>query len=105
MADYYESEIADLNRRWTSLLVDVVREGQSDGTFRSDLPASMVRDVVYGGIEHIAWGAATGHGDIDPQRVADSLTELVCTGIESQDVSGLDVRVARLEGLVEGGGS
>ncbi len=104
MADYYESEIADLNRRWTSLLVDVVREGQLDGTFRSDLPASMVRDVVYGSIEHIAWGAATGHGDIDPQHVADSLTELVCTGIESQNASELDARVARLEGLVEGGG-
>jgi len=103
MDDYYESEIADLNRRWTSLLVDVIKEGQADGTFRSDLPATMVRDVVYGGIEHIAWGAATGHGSLDSSRVADSLTELVCTGIEPQGAAvTLNARVTRLEGLVDG---
>jgi AcrR family transcriptional regulator len=101
MADYYESEIADLNRRWTSLMVDVIKQGQVAGTFRSDMSASMVRDVVYGGIEHIAWGAVTGHGDIDVEAVADSLTELVCTGIETPRHSAdLDERVARLEGLV-----
>jgi AcrR family transcriptional regulator len=105
MADYYESEIADLNRRWTSLMVEVIREGQKSGAFRSDLPATMVRDVVYGGIEHIAWGAATGHGAIAVETVADDLTELVCVGIElpaetldsSKD---LDARIARLEDLV-----
>jgi AcrR family transcriptional regulator len=101
MADYYESEIADLNRRWTSLMVDVIQQGQVAGTFRSEMSASMVRDVVYGGIEHIAWGAVTGHGEIDVEAVADSLTELVCTGIEPQRQSAdLDARVARLEGLV-----
>lgn len=102
MHDYYESEVADLNRRWTSLLVDVIRDGQSDGTFRADVPATMVRDLVYGGIEHIAWGAATGHGEIDVDNVADELTRLVCQGIVSMPAEGegLDARVTRLEGLV-----
>jgi len=103
MHDYYESEVADLNRRWTSLLVDVIKDGQSDGTFRPDVPATMIRDLVYGGIEHIAWGAATGHGEIDVDDVADGLTRLVCEGIaaRSANAGGLDARVARLEGLVE----
>ena len=103
MHDYYESEVADLNRRWTSLLVEVIKEGQFDGSFRSDVPATMIRDLVYGGIEHIAWGAATGHGEIDVDDVADRLTRLVCEGVETRSARGreLDARVARLEGLVE----
>jgi len=103
MHDYYESEVADLNRRWTSLLVEVIRDGQSDGTFRSDVPATMIRDLVYGGIEHIAWGAATGHGEIDVDDVSDRLTRLLCEGVETRSARGgeLDARVARLEGLVE----
>jgi len=103
MHDYYESEVADLNRRWTSLLVDVVKDGQSEGTFRTDVPATMIRDLVYGGIEHIAWGAATGHGEIDVEDAAEGLTRLVCEGIDARPAGGteLDARVARLEGLVE----
>ena len=102
MHDYYESEVADLNRRWTSLLVEVVKDGQSQGTFRPDVPATMIRDLVYGGIEHIAWGVATGHGEIDVDDVADGLTRLVCGGIEARsgDAIELDARVARLEDLV-----
>jgi len=102
MHDYYESDVADLNRRWTSLLVEVIRDGQSDGTFRPDVPATMIRDLVYGGIEHIAWGVATGHGEIDVDSVADGLTRLVCKGIEATPAvaAELDARVARLEGLV-----
>ncbi len=103
MRDYYESEVADLNRRWTSLLVAVIKDGQEDGTFWADVPATMIRDLVYGGIEHIAWSAATGHGEIDVDTTADGLTRLVWQGIEArpEDATELDARVARLEGLVE----
>ena len=107
MHDYYESEVADLNRRWTSLLVDVIKDGQADGTFRHDVAPTMIRDLVYGGIEHIAWGAATGHGEIDVEDVADGLTRLICEGIGSTQAepSSLDARVTRLEGLVGDTGS
>lgn len=82
MEDYYESRIADLNRRYTTLLVDVVEEGQRSSEFRDDVDPAMVRDLVYGGIEHIAWGAATGRRTVDANAVADALTNLVCDGLE-----------------------
>jgi AcrR family transcriptional regulator len=99
MEDYYESRIADLNRRYTALLVDVVEEGQRTGEFRDDVDPAMVRDLVYGGIEHIAWGAVTGRGSIDASRVADSLTELVCSGLDrsESDDGRLTEAVDRLE--------
>ncbi len=105
MEDYYESEIAELNRRYTSLLVDVVTRGQREGVFRADVDATMVRDLVYGGIEHIAWGAVTGRADIDAGAVADDLTRLLCAGLEARTDPGDDLaaRVARIEEMMERG--
>jgi AcrR family transcriptional regulator len=103
MEDYYESRIADLNRRYTALLVDVVEDGQRNGEFRNDVDSAMVRDLVYGGIEHIAWGAVTGRRTVEPQRVADSLTGLVLNGLARHDTP--DTRLAdtvdRLELLAD----
>lgn len=101
MEDYYQSEIAELNRRWTSLFVGVVSEGQATGDIRDDFPASLVRDLVYGGIEHIAWAATSGHGSIDPDRMADDLMRLVCEGLQPPPSSeDLDARVSRIEALL-----
>ena len=41
----------------------------------------MVRDVIYGSIEHIAWKAVNGRGALDVERTADALTELILRGI------------------------
>jgi len=103
MEDYYESRIADLNRRYTTLLVDAVEDGQRAGEFRSDVDPAMVRDLVYGGIEHIAWGAVTGRHRIDAVQVADALTSLICNGLEHR--TDVDLRltdaVDRLEYLTD----
>jgi AcrR family transcriptional regulator len=101
MEDYYESKIADLNRRYTSLLVDVVVDGQRTDAFREDVDPVMVRDLVYGGIEHIAWGAVTGRRNVDPNLAADALAILVCNGLESpsQDDERLTEAVERLESV------
>jgi len=103
MEDYYESRIADLNRRYTMLLVEAVEDGQRLGEFRDDVDATMVRDLVYGGIEHIAWGSVTGRRSVDPVQVADSLTSLVCGGLERRAPEGgkLTEAVDRLERLAD----
>ena len=103
MEDYYESRIADLNRRYTTLLVDVVEDGQRDGVFRRDVEPAMVRDLVYGGIEHIAWGSVTGRRAVDPTAVADTLTSLVCNGLADSDAprDRLEDAVDRLERLAD----
>ncbi len=105
MEDYYESEIADLNRRYTSLLVEVIGAGQRQGTFRGDVDPTMLRDLVYGGIEHIAWGAVTGRSEIDPDTIADNLTQLICAGLDASGTleiePDLQAQVARLEALVD----
>ncbi|NHZ71056.1 MAG: TetR family transcriptional regulator [Proteobacteria bacterium] len=105
MEDYYESEIADLNRRYTTLLVDVVATGQADGVFRRGIDPTMVRDLVYGGLEHIAWGAVTGRRTIDPDTVADDLMVLVGSGIDARSGPGgsvdIGVLLTKLETVID----
>lgn len=104
MDDYFESEVADLNRRYTTLVVDAVADGVDAGLFRADVPPPMVRDVLYGSIEHLAWGVLTGRHDLDVDRTADALVSLVFDGLVTRP-SGpggrLEEDLDRLEALTE----
>lgn len=79
--DYPGSRLHALNRRYTELLVGVLREGAKSGEFRADLPLPLLRDVVYGGIEHHAWKYLSGRGGLDADCIADQLTALLCEGL------------------------
>lgn len=111
MDDYYESAIADLNRRYTALVVATYSAGVAEGVFRVDLPATLVRDVIFGSIDHIAWGALSGHRTIDLDATTESLFMLLSSGISPQDkphdndgqLDRLEDAVTRLEDLADGG--
>ncbi len=108
--DYYESEVAQLSRRYTALFVDAFRDGVRQGMFRDDVPPGLVRDLVYGSIEHLAWSALSGHRGIDLDLTTDQLFSVVCGGIErsgpgeragslDRDLQRLEVVAARLDQL------
>lgn len=96
--DYRGTALHAMNRRYTQLLMDVIAEGQAAQVFRTDLPLPLLRDLVYGGIEHCTWNyivetAATrgggaepavrkGRGILDIDALADQITAVVCDGIE-----------------------
>ena len=48
----------------------------------------MVRDVIYGSIEHLAWGVLTGRDVIDVDATAEALVALVLDGIAVPSRSG-----------------
>jgi AcrR family transcriptional regulator len=105
--DYYESEVADLNRRYTALVIDAVHDGVRSGLFRADVPVTMVRDVVYGSIEHLAWGVLTGRHDLDVDATATALVTLVLDGLTAPVPTGevggpdLSTQVNRLDALAD----
>jgi AcrR family transcriptional regulator len=91
--DYHGTTLHAMNRRYTQLLMDVIAEGQTAQVFRADLPLPLLRDLVYGGIEHCTWNyivktaAANGQrgnsrGALDVDALADQITAVVCDGIE-----------------------
>jgi AcrR family transcriptional regulator len=79
--DYRGSDLHAMNRRYTQLLVEVLREGAAAGEFRGDLPLPLLRDMVYGGIEHHAWNFLCGRGDLEIDSIADQIVAVVCDGI------------------------
>ena len=105
-ADYHRSPTHRMNLRYTALLTEVIREGSATGEFRADLPVDLLRDLVYGGIEHHAWRYLYGSGRLEVEKVADQLVGLLCAGIanpgsaERADAR-LPTLVARLEQAVE----
>jgi AcrR family transcriptional regulator len=82
--DYHGSTLYAKNRRYTQFLVDVLKEGVEAGEFRGDVPLPLLRDMVYGGIEHHAWNFICGRGDLDVDRIAGQITLIVCDGVATR---------------------
>ena len=95
----HHSIARDLNRHFASLLVDVVREGIADGSFREDTSVSTVRDLIGGGLELIAWSYMVTGNEIDVERVTENVARTVIGGIEvrAEESMDVDVLVSRLE--------
>ena len=99
---YLESELHQMNRRYTQILIDVLQEGILHGEFRQDLPVSLLRDMVFGGIEHHLWGFLYGQSGLDADRLAEQITGLLSSGITLQDdAAGLGAQTQRLATLVD----
>jgi len=75
----------DLNRHFGVLLVDEIRAGIEDGSFCKDTSASIVRDMIGGGLEMIAWSYMTTGKAIDVDKVTESISRTVLSGIDSSD--------------------
>ncbi len=102
--DYPGSHLHDMNRRYTQFLIEMIQEGVRAGEFRSDLSLLLLRDMVYGGIEHHTWNYICGRGDLDIDAIAEQITTVLCEGIAvpaerplSAEVRRLSQRVARME--------
>lgn len=83
--DYYQSELHELNRRYTHVFVDACREGVANGELRADTPITLVRDLVFGGVEHHIAPVLYGKGSVaaDLRRSADALVDTVLAGIQT----------------------
>lgn len=80
--NYRGSELHARNRCYTQFLVDVIEEGQRAGAFRTEVPARLLRDLVYGGIEHVTWNYLCSRGPLDIDTTADQITALLCEGLQ-----------------------
>ena len=103
--DYHGSAVHAMNRRYTQLLVGVIEEGIAAGEYREDLPPLLLRDMVFGGIEHYAWNYLCGRGGLDIDDTADRITAILCEGIAPPEMADpltratrrLSKRVGRIE--------
>jgi AcrR family transcriptional regulator len=103
--DYHGSDLHALNRQYTRLLLDVIEDGMQADEFRADLPPALLRDLIYGGIEHHTWGYVCGRGELDVDTVTDQIMRILTAGIVStraaadleSETRRLSLRVNKLE--------
>ncbi len=76
-------EIHRLNRRYTGQLIQVVKEGVELGEIKPGVSPALVRNTVYGNIEHVLWDVMTERKPVDVEAVSEELTELVFRGISA----------------------
>ncbi len=96
--DYRNSRLFELNRAYTNRLVEVIKTGVASGELKRDSSPALVRDVIFGCIEHRTWAFLRQEGDFDPVETADAITNLVYSGLASeQPASPIGDLVTRLE--------
>jgi AcrR family transcriptional regulator len=106
-ADYRTSRLFELNRAYTQRLIEVVKEGIAAGELNRDASPSLVRDMVFGCIEHRTWAFLRQEGDFDPISTADEITHLIYGGLVSEQrttpeadlLTRLEAATARLEAV------
>lgn len=101
--DNQHSIVHDLNQHYASLLVQVIKDGIKDGTFRKDTNPAVIRAMIGGGLELIAWSYMVTGRTIDVDEVADSVCRTVLGGIEcgNSEERSLGELVNRLESVAD----
>lgn len=78
---YHGSPIQKLNRTYTRIFIKVLEEGVAAGEMKADLDTRLVRDLVFGAVEHVAWRQALRGKAIDINDFARQLTEVTLNGV------------------------
>lgn len=104
--EYRESEVFRLNRRYTKVTMQIIADGMALGKIRADLPLPLLRDMIFGCVEHHTWNYLNGRGTLDPEGIADAITEFIYRGIsvdgreasaEAKEIDRLQRTADRLE--------
>jgi AcrR family transcriptional regulator len=80
-SDYHGSAIQELNRAYTSVLIKIVDQAVAAGTVRGDINPRLLRDIIFGAIEHRAWRFVNSRGALDVEETTDELTALLTRGL------------------------
>lgn len=75
--DYRETSVFDMNRRYTLRTTEIIEAAIARGELRAGIPIPLVRDMIYGGIEHHTWAYLRGEGNFSAAEVADALADMI----------------------------
>jgi AcrR family transcriptional regulator len=81
-ADYLGSPLHGLTKRYTDLVVRIIKAAVKAKELRADVDPRMVRDMVFGSIEHIAWRSLFSEGALEVRKAARDMTRLFTWGME-----------------------
>ena len=79
--------LAECRRRYTAPLMQALAEGQASGDVRADMPLRLLRDLVYGSMEHVLWDAITTMKRPRIDETARQLTALIWQALTPPDAA------------------
>jgi TetR/AcrR family transcriptional regulator, fatty acid metabolism regulator protein len=82
--NYRDTRSFSLNRRFTAEVSEVFESAVAAGEFRNDVSISLLRDMVFGCIEHSTWKFLRGEGDFSLDEVADGIATIVVRGMAAE---------------------
>jgi AcrR family transcriptional regulator len=85
--EYRETAIFALNRDYTRRTLGIIDDAIASGEFRPGVSHGVVRAMIYGGVEHVAFAFLRGEGDFSPDEAADAITDLIYRGLATDDAS------------------
>jgi TetR/AcrR family transcriptional regulator, fatty acid metabolism regulator protein len=94
-ADYRETDVFQLNRAYTERTLAILRDGVTRGEVRADVPLTVARDMIYGGVEHHTWAFVRGHGKFSPDAAADAIIDILRRGIGAHQTRSHRAKTAR----------
>jgi hypothetical protein len=108
-SNYYGSPLHRLNQRYTRIVLWIIEEGMRAGELRPDIDPQVVRDMFYGGLEHVGWRTVLAERSVEVEASAVAVADLVfasCAAPAAQPVADrLDRIAGRLESAVAALGS
>jgi TetR/AcrR family transcriptional regulator, fatty acid metabolism regulator protein len=103
--DYRGMRVFHLNRAYTRRTTEIIEQAIRSGEFVADVPIPIIRDMIYGCIDHHTWSYVRGEGTFDVNSTADYITHLVYRGLVADrpqpagdpSLARIDERLARIE--------
>jgi AcrR family transcriptional regulator len=108
-AAYRTTRVFQLNRRFTGEVRAVCEEAIQTGEFHNDVSPALLRDMIFGCIEHQTWAFLHGEGDFQLNELADSITNVIYRGmaaratVEDDRVEKVVKRLEKAASLIERG--
>lgn len=97
--NYRGMRIYQQNRKITASLTAVIEQGIASGDLRPDLPLTLLRNMIFGAIEHETWAYLRGEADFSVEDSAERLTDILMRGIAVPTAQGAGPEAAALHRL------
>lgn len=81
---FRSTRIYQLNRRFTTVVRRVLADAVARGEFRDDVEVELLRDLIFGGIEHQAWAYLRGEGEFSIDRTTEGITKVIYRGMVAE---------------------
>lgn len=78
--EFFKSCAYDMVKKYSRTILDIIKQGQQSGEFRSDIDGSNLRKVILGSIEHACLGEIIFGRELDIDRVSSDISTIVFNG-------------------------